>query len=197
MPHRVPIIRRLVPDDAQAYRALMLEAYARDPEAFTSSRAERATLPLVWWRTRLDDGPSPADVVLGALCAGQLCAAAGVAFEAREKARHKATLFGMYVAPQSRAGGLGRRLVLAALAHARSRPGVILMQLSVTHGNAAAQSLYEQCGFVSYGIEPLAVAVDGRFVAKVHMWCNLELPDPLVAIDTRRKPVRGKRNARQ
>jgi hypothetical protein len=47
-------IRRLVPDDAQAYRALMLEAYERHPDAFTSTATERAALPLSWWEARLD-----------------------------------------------------------------------------------------------------------------------------------------------
>jgi ribosomal protein S18 acetylase RimI-like enzyme len=96
---------------------------------------------------------------------------AGLSFESREKARHKATLFGMYIVPILRQSGLGRQLVTAALETARARNGVILVQLTVTHRNTAAQSLYEQCGFVKYVLEPLAVG--GGFVSKVHMWCNL------------------------
>lgn len=71
-----------------------------------------------------------------------------------------------------------RRLVPAALAHARARNGVKLVQLTVTHGNSAAQALYERCGFVEFGLEPYAVAVGPEFVSKVHMWCNLESTRP-------------------
>jgi ribosomal protein S18 acetylase RimI-like enzyme len=114
------------------------------------------------------------ELVLGAFQDGQLAGLSGLSFESREKTRHKATLFGMYVLPRHRQGGIGRRLVLAVLANARTREGVKLVQLTVTQGNGAAQALYQRCGFVQFGIEPFAVAVGPAFVSKVHMWCDLE-----------------------
>ena len=164
-------VRRLVPADAADYRTLMLEGYERHPDAFTSSAAERAALPLTWWQSRLDASPQADQIVLGAFHGDRLVGAAGLQFEPREKARHKANLFGMYVAPASRQGGFGRELVAAALACAASREGVKLVQLTVTEGNVAAQRLYEQCGFVAFGVEPFAVALDARYLSKVHMWC--------------------------
>lgn len=164
-------IRRLVPSDAADYRALMLEGYERHPDAFTSSAAERAALPLSWWQKRLDTSPQADQIVLGAFDGARLVGAAGLQFEPREKARHKANLFGMYVDPASRQGGHGRELVSAALAFAASREGVKLVQLTVTEGNVPAQSLYEQCGFATFGVEPFAVALDGAYLSKVHMWC--------------------------
>jgi hypothetical protein len=50
-------VRRLAPPDAAAYRALMLDGYARDPEAFTATVAERAALPLAFWQARVAPGP--------------------------------------------------------------------------------------------------------------------------------------------
>jgi ribosomal protein S18 acetylase RimI-like enzyme len=167
------LIRRLVPRDAVEYRQLMLEAYERHPDAFTSSVSERAALPACWWEARLDDAPVAVDVVLGAFDDHRMVGAAGISFEKREKAKHKATLFGMYVPSQFRHRGIGHSLVRAVLAHARTRSGVLLVQLTVTQGNADAVSLYERCGFIPFGLEPLAVAVGSEFVAKIHMWCNL------------------------
>ena len=166
-------IRRLVPTDAPAYRALMLEAYQHHPDAFTSSVAERTALPLAWWESRLQLAPLALEVVFGAFRNERLAGVAGLSFESREKARHKATLFGMVVPPEFLQGGVGRQLVLAALEHAKGRDGVKLVQLTVTHGNTAAQALYERCGFVPFGLEPFAVAVGDEFVSKVHMWCDL------------------------
>lgn len=166
-------IRRLVPMDAPAYRALMLEAYERHPDAFTSSVAERAALPLAWWEERLDADALVPSVVLGAWRQDKLAGAVGILFETREKARHKSTLFGMYVLPEFRHSGIGHELVLAAIEFARARGGIKIMQLTVTHGNTSAQSLYERCGFVSFGLEPFAVAVGEGYVSKVHMWCDL------------------------
>jgi ribosomal protein S18 acetylase RimI-like enzyme len=167
-------VRRLDPSHVTAYRALMLEAFELHPDAFTSSHAERAALPLSWWESRLKQDPRPHELILGAFRGDQLAGVVGLSFDSREKARHKAHLFGMYVPAGFRRFGLGRELVQAALAQARSRSGVRLVQLFVTHGNTAAQGLYEQCGFVQYGLEPFAVAVGDGFVSKVHMWCNLD-----------------------
>jgi RimJ/RimL family protein N-acetyltransferase len=170
-------LRRLVPADAPAYRTLMLDAYARHPDAFTSSAAERAALPLAWWEARLATGIDATECVVGAFAhdgtAYALAGVAGLAFEAREKVRHKATLFGMVVAPSQRGQGIGQALVNAALAEARCRPGVQRVLLTVTEGNRAAEALYARCGFVAFGVELQAVAVPGGYVNKVHMACDL------------------------
>ena len=168
-------IRRLVPADASAYRALMLEAYAQHPAAFTSSAEERGALPLQWWASRLAVAPDAATVVLGAFVDDRLAGAAGVEFESRMKARHKATLFGMMVPEAARGRGIGQALVEAALALARARDGVLLVNLTVSEGNDKAQALYERCGFVVFGVEPLAIAVGATFVAKIHMWRDLRV----------------------
>ena len=173
---RAATIRRLQPSDAPAYRTMMLEAYERHPDAFTSNVAERASLPMDWWEARLKEGSQVSEMVLGAFSTQRLAGVAGLSFETRAKARHKATLFGMYVPSTFRKGGVGKALVLGVLEQARQREGVRLVQLTVTHGNTAAQGLYERCGFVQFGIEPFAVAVDGDYVSKVHMWCDLK-PD--------------------
>ena len=168
-------IRRLVPSDVLTYRALMLEAYEQHPDAFTSSHAERAALPLAWWESRLAVAPHASEIVLGTFQNGQLAGVAGLSFEPREKARHKATVFGMYVPASFRHRGLGRQLVLAVLEHAKARSGVTIVQLTVTHGNIGAHSLYEKCGFVQFGLEPFAIAIGSEFLSKIHMWCDLGL----------------------
>ncbi|MCS3512184.1 MULTISPECIES: GNAT family N-acetyltransferase [Pseudomonas] len=163
-------VRALGPNDAEAYRALMLEAYGAYPQAFTSSVAERAAMPLSWWEKRLE---SPLDRLLGAYAGGELAGIVGLAFEPREKARHKVTLFGMYVTQAYQQKGLGRRLVEAALDEARQHPRLKVIQLTVTAGNDAAFALYRRCGFIQYGLEPLAVRVGVEYFDKIHMWREL------------------------
>jgi ribosomal protein S18 acetylase RimI-like enzyme len=167
-------IRRLVPREGPQYRALMLEAYERHPDAFTSSVSERAALPLSWWESRLAAGHEPSEMVFGAFQNAELAGVAGLSFESREKVRHKATLFGMYVPSRFRGVGLGRQLVDAALGYARSRAGIKIVQLTVSQGNTSAETLYRRCGFVEFGVEPFAVAVASGYVSKVHMWCAVD-----------------------
>lgn len=68
-------IQRLNPAHAEDYRALMLEAYERHPDAFLSSTSERAALPLSWWQKRLDNNPEAKEMVFGALDEQGACAA--------------------------------------------------------------------------------------------------------------------------
>ncbi len=160
-------IERLDTRHALAYRALMLEAYDLHPQAFTSTVRERAVMPLGWWESRLT---SKLDVVFGAFEEDGLAGIVGLAFEPREKARHKATLFGMYVSGSARRRGLGYKLVQAALTEAQDRQGLRLVQLTVTAGNGAAINLYKRCGFIQFGLEPMAVRVGEVYFDKLHMW---------------------------
>lgn len=165
------MIRGLGAKDAEAYRALMLEAYGEYPQAFTSSVAERAAMPLSWWEKRLDN---PLDRLLGGFDADRLAGIVGLAFEPREKARHKVTLFGMYVNAAYQRQGLGLQLVKAALAEARQHARLKVIQLTVTAGNDAALALYQRCGFIQYGLEPLAVRVGVDYFDKLHLWRELK-----------------------
>ena len=166
-------ISPLTPDHASQYRQLMLQAYANHPDAFTSTREERAALPLSWWRERLSSDSKSAEVVIAGWDGDEMVGVAGISFAQRQRESHKSTLFGMYVAPHARGAGLGRELVDAIVALARQRAGVRLIKLTVTQGNESARRLYDACGFVTFGVEPNAVAVDDGYVDKAHMWCDL------------------------
>jgi RimJ/RimL family protein N-acetyltransferase len=168
------LIRRLLPDDAPAYRTLMLRGYRQHPDAFTSSYAERAAQPPDWWAWRLLPGDKAAERVFGAFEGQQLVGAAGWRREAREKAAHRAELFGMLVAPDVRGRGIGRAIVQAILADLLATPGVLTVALSVTDGNVDAERLYARCGFERIGVEPMAVRVGDGFVAKATMWHRLD-----------------------
>lgn len=160
------VIRRLEIDDAPAYRERMLEAYATHPEAFGSTPEERAAMPLSWWEARIaSDG-----FVVGAFADGELCGVAGVSFERREKLRHKARLFGVFVSRARRREGVGEALVSEAVRAALERPECLVLQVSVSEDNASARALYERCGFREYGVEPYAMRAADGFHGHVHLW---------------------------
>jgi len=165
-----PIIRRLLPSDAPVYRALMLEAYSLEPEAFTSSAAERECLPIEWWLKRVAAEPEAHERVFGAFLGYDLLGVAGLSFEQRERTRHKATLFGMYVRPAARGRGIAKALVQEILGQACGSQITEVVQLTVTESNLAAVRLYANCGFIPFGTEPFAVKLGDGFLNKVHMW---------------------------
>lgn len=165
-------IERLARAHAASYRGLMQEAYAQAPEAWISTAPERAGLPLDWWENRIEssDGTS---LALGVFVEDALVGVAGIRFGELHKTQHKATLFGMYVAPPHRGNGFGKQLVNATVEHARSHDGITVVQLSLIEGNVAAAVLYAACGFTTYAIEPRALLVDGCYRSIIHMWLEL------------------------
>jgi ribosomal protein S18 acetylase RimI-like enzyme len=73
----------------------------------------------------------------------------------------------MYVRPDARRTGVGRRLVEAIIDLARQR--VELIQLTVVRDNEQARRLYASLGFCEYGVEKNALKQDGRYYDEVLM----------------------------
>jgi RimJ/RimL family protein N-acetyltransferase len=167
-------IRRLTPEDASAYRALRLRGLQEHPDAFTSSHAEDSDKPLATTERRL--AANSPDWVFGAFVGNELAGVVGLSREPRAKNRHKAAIFGMYVAPEHGRRGVGGELIHHAIEAARSQPGVEQLVLTVTETNVAARTLYEKLGFRSFGIEPRAIRVGDSYFDKNHMILFLTLP---------------------
>ena len=165
-------IARLTPADAPRYRELMLHAYEAAADAFTSTAEERAAAPESWWVKRIAD-PDCLSLAFGAFIGDELAGTVTIEFAPKPKTRHKAHLIGMFVSERLRGQGAGRALVRAALEAAAARPGVLVVTLTVTEGNAPAITLYESCGFRAFGVEPMAIATSSGFKSKIHMWLQL------------------------
>jgi ribosomal protein S18 acetylase RimI-like enzyme len=162
-------ITPLTAEHAAQYRDLMLHGYEHAPDAFTSTPEERAAMPLSWWAQRIAD-PTGLGIAFGAMDGERLVGTVALEFSSKPKTRHKAHLIGMYVLESRRGHGLGRQLVAAALEHAANRPGIALVTLTVSEGNAPALALYEAARFQTFGVEPKAIRTSAGYLAKVHMW---------------------------
>ena len=106
--------------------------------------------------------------LFGAFVDGALVGAVGLARDPRRKRRHAAEIVAMYVAATHGRRGVGRVLLAHAIAAARAAD-IEQLALTVTQGNDAARALYAAAGFVTFGVEPRAIRVDGRYYAKEHM----------------------------
>ena len=164
-----PEIRLLGAADAPAWRALRLRGLREHPDAFTSSHEEDAAHPPEVAAARL---ASPRVTFWGAFVQGQLMGIVGLERETRAKNRHKATVVGMFVAPEASGRGLGQALLAALLDQARAEQ-LQLLVLTVTEGNDTAVRLYQRCGFRAFGTEPRAILVDGQAYGKIHMFLDL------------------------
>lgn len=165
-----PLVRRLTADDAPDYVELRARMLTDEPLAFGASPGHDLMSSAAAVREQIARGDDSA--IYGVFDPG-LVAAIGVYREERPKTRHKMHVWGAYVVPAHRGHGLGRRLLDAALAHARAVPGVTVLHISVTDAAPVARRLYERAGFEVWGSDPGALRHEGRTVTEHHMLLRL------------------------
>jgi RimJ/RimL family protein N-acetyltransferase len=163
-------VRRLTEADAGEYHQLRLRGLREHPDAFTSSYEEERERPLAWAKARV---VAPRTIVLGAFAEATLVGVLGMSVDPRAKIRHIGQVFGMYVAPEHAGRGVGKQLLDACIAQARSSPEIEQLQLTVTETNKRAKALYERAGFRAFGIACNAVKVEERYYDKCHMSFDL------------------------
>lgn len=149
------LIRRLQPQEWQAYRAIRLRALADAPDAFGSTLAAEQELPDDSWATRVAksavsgiDCALVAEVAQVAQMGGPLAGLLWAKVDAINAGR--VNLFQMWVAPEWRGRGVAAALLIDALGWARER-GTQVVHLGVNNANAGALRLYERAGFQPIG----------------------------------------------
>jgi RimJ/RimL family protein N-acetyltransferase len=172
--HNTPLIRQLGLADRDTYFELRLRGLNAHPETFGQSYREALDKGAEQYDAMLQGGrAADGDFLLGAYLAESAAAQApddaplvgvvGMRRLASDKERHKATVIGMYVAPEAAGRRVGRALLGELLARAARIEGLQQIQLLVASQNDAAHRLYESQGFRAYGREIGALNVDGVF----------------------------------
>jgi ribosomal protein S18 acetylase RimI-like enzyme len=160
-------VRRLTPVDAAGYREIRLAGLKNSPEAFGSTFETENVKPMSSFAERLRSS-----AVFGAFRGPELLGIAGFAFLDGVKEAHKGLLWGMYVRPDARQSGLGRRLVDAVIHFARQH--VEILQLRVVSDNEPARRLYAGLGFVEYGLEKNSLKQSGTYYDEILMALDLK-----------------------
>jgi len=161
--------RALTAADVESYRALRLRALREEPLAFSDAFEDEHDLP--WDHFEAAMGDSDEHFTLGAFDPqGILIGLATFKRDQRRKARHKASIHTMYVAPEARGRGLGRRLLERIIDVAR-RLGVEQIHLWVLDPTrSAAFALYQSVGFTQQGaLVHDDLRIDGRSVDAAYM----------------------------
>lgn len=151
-------IRRLGPDDAEAYRAIRHEALANHPEAFVSTAEAFAQKSDAEIRQTLE----ALTVFAAVLPDGRLGGINGFLRHEGAKERHRGWMIQVYVRPAHRGTGMAQALVEHLVDHARHH--VLQIHLGVWSENVPAIKLYQRLGFQTYGTEPRYLFVNGRFI---------------------------------
>lgn len=142
-------VRRLQPQEWQAYRAIRLRALADAPDAYGSTLAAEQGLPDETWAARVaKSAVSGIDCALVAEQGGHLSGLLWAKVDGQDAGR--VNLFQVWVAPEARGRGVAAALLDEALGWARAR-GTRVVHLGVNSANAGAIRLYERAGFAPIG----------------------------------------------
>ncbi|SOE95301.1 Protein N-acetyltransferase, RimJ/RimL family [Burkholderia sp. D7] len=160
-------IRLLGPGDAECFKSLRLAAVDNSPTAIWPTREEEEARTIEQTVARIQ--PTATQAVFGAFAGASLVGITGVRREPLAQVSHKTTIWGVFVEPGYRGQGIAQSLLAAATAHASHDWNSVQLMLCVNAENVAAKMLYANHGFATFGVEPCAMQVDGRFYSEEHM----------------------------
>jgi ribosomal protein S18 acetylase RimI-like enzyme len=153
-------VRRLEAHEWRLYRELRLAALREAPDAFGSTLAREEEFPEQEWITRLAAGAaSSLDLPLVAEDSRRAVGLAWARIGSNDPTT--ATLYQVWVDPEFRRGGIGRRLLDAALAWAQDA-GATTMVLSVACGPDSAIEFYRRAGFALFRVGPSRLIRSGE-----------------------------------
>ena len=143
------VVRRIRSGDAALLRDVRLRALATDPQSFGSTYEREAAFDEERWsRWAAGDAAGDERTTLLALRGSE---AVGLITSARDDDHpSRYDVYAMWVTPEVRRAGLGRRLLDEVEAWARAA-GAGTLRLSVTNRAEAAQALYRSAGFEPNG----------------------------------------------
>lgn len=85
------------------------------------------------------------------------------------KRRHKGVMWGMYVKPEERGHGIGKKIANLILLAAKQDAGCEQAIITVTPPGSLAQKFYESLGFIQYGVEYRALKLENGYIDEVLM----------------------------
>lgn len=163
--------RQLTYQDSEHYQALRLQALHELPAHFASSfeiEKQKSIAEIIE-----EISPSASSFFMGAFNDSLLVGIAGFKQEPLGKMKHRGQILGMYISPDMRGRGLGKKLLTALLSKINENTAIERVDLVVSIDNRKAISLYESLGFIPYGEYKKALKLDEGYVDEAYMALEL------------------------
>lgn len=142
--------RKLLPQEATAYREIRLESLQYAPDGFGASYEEESLHKKLRFEMFIEQD-LPGKSMIGAFAEGLLIGICGFIREEQLRSNHRGIIIQMYVKPEYQNQQIGYNLLKATVAAAFEIPQVEMLTLGVVADNIAANRIYEKFGFEEYG----------------------------------------------
>jgi len=142
------IVRRIAPDEWRRLRAIRLEALADTPTAYITTLAEAQAFSDSVWIERAAAGSTGADQATMIAVDGVDTVGMAVGLLRPDARPGVVPIVSVYVSPQARRAGTGKRLMDGVEDWARS-VSATMTSLWVVDGNDVAWSFYGELGYVA------------------------------------------------
>lgn len=146
----------------QDYKKFYIESTIDSPQAFLWSTEEIDSKKDSEWQDRIKN-------MYFAIDDDKLIGMAGFYCEEKKKLAHIANIVRVYVRPEYRGKGIGKKLLLTIIEDIKSKPEIKKLQLEVITTQTAAYNLYKSIGFNKVGKRKMAIRVDDNFYDKYLM----------------------------
>ena len=155
-------VKTLPPERWREAMELRLQGLKTDPIAFGSSYEEEENFTEAKWQRRMANA-------LFALSDDKPVGTITYLFDNKVKTKHIARIFGVYVDPNYRGCGIGKKLLERALELIQENKNVVKIQLMVNQKQNAAVALYKNMGFIVVGQLKKEIKVGDEFYDELVM----------------------------
>lgn len=143
-----PIVRSIAADEWRRLRSIRFEALANTPTAYITTLDKAKAFPDSVWIDRAEAGSNGADQATMIAVDGAATLGMAVGLLRPDARPGVVPIVSVYVSPQARRTGTGRRLMDGVEDWARSKSAT-MTSLWVVDGNDVASSFYDQLGYVA------------------------------------------------
>ncbi len=157
-------ISKLTLDEWSKYKELRLEALKYEPYSFASSYDDNLKSSDEKWKEQLKRShEGNGSVMFFAKDGEKLIGMLGAFWDDKEKTKHIANIFGVYVNSAYRGKGIGSQLMDAILKYLNDIPQIEKIKLGVVTKQIPALKMYEKYGFVQVGKHEKELKFGGEY----------------------------------
>ncbi len=170
-------IRFLDEGDGAMYRQLRLSSLQESPFAFSDSYEDQVNKSIPDFQQEIQKAGNPLEsFTLGAFSTeNQLIGFVKFKRDHRSKARHRASLFSLYVQPSERGKGIAKKLIHKLLITIEPISGIEQLQLSTIISKDSLIDFYKSFGFEKLGdIIKDDLIIENQYVDAIYMVKHLK-----------------------